>query len=91
MEKMQKSNPVGPSEYWTARVDYSILKEDIKINENAELRYKGKDASKTQSEFVMVCPEYHGVMMMDKLDAERALVIRKDAQGAVNLQVLPLP
>jgi hypothetical protein len=91
MEKMQKNNPVGPSEYWTARVDYSILKEDTKINENAELRYKGKDASKTQSEFVMVCPEYHGVMMMDKLDAERALVIRKDAQGAVNLQVLPLP
>ena len=32
-----------------------------------------------------------GVMLMDQLDTERALVIRKDDKGAVNLQVLPLP
>jgi hypothetical protein len=91
MGQMQKNNPVGPSEYWTARVDHDILQENEMINERALLRYKGKDASKTDTNRVLVCPEYHGVMLMAKLDAARALVIRKDAQGAFNLEVLPLP
>jgi hypothetical protein len=91
MAAMQKSNPVGPSEYWTCRVDQDIMQETEKINEKALLRYEGAKASQSTTTRAIICPEYHGVMLMAKLDAERAVVIRKDAQGAVSLEVLPLP
>jgi hypothetical protein len=90
MGMMQKSNPVGPSPYWTAKVDHSILGETEKINENA-LRRVGNKASESKTDRALVVPEYHGVVMMDRLDADRALVIRTDDKGSFRLEVLPLP
>jgi len=90
MAMMQKSNPVGPSPYWTAKVDHSILGETEKINEKA-LRRVANKASESKTDRAVIVPEYHGVVMMDRLDAERALVIRTDDKGAFNLAVLPLP
>jgi hypothetical protein len=89
MGAMQKSNPVGPSEYWTAKVDFDLLKETKNVNKNALWRTKVK-ANVSQTERATVANDYHGVTHMDQLDSERALVIRKDEKG-VRLQVLPLP
>jgi hypothetical protein len=91
MAGFQKSDPVGPSEYWTARVDYDILQETDKINERALQRTAKGKASQSSTDRAIVVASFHGVMLMDRLDADRALVIRKDDKGAVNLQVLPLP
>jgi hypothetical protein len=90
MGGFQKSDPVGPSEFWTAKVDHTILQEADKINEKALRRIKGK-ASESVTDRAIVVADFHGVMLMDKLDSERAVVLRKDDKGAINLQVLPLP
>jgi hypothetical protein len=91
MGQMQKNNPVGPSEFWTAKVDFTILTETEKVNQKALWRIdpKGK-ASVSVTDRAEIVPTFHGVTHMGQLDAERALVIRKDDKG-VNLQVLPLP
>ena len=93
MGQMQKNNPVGPSPYWTAKVQHGILAENEKINEKAALRLGGKQgkASESKTDLAAIVPEYHGVVMMDKLDAQRALVIRTDDKGGYTLAVLPLP
>jgi hypothetical protein len=89
MEKMQSSNPVGPSQYWTAKVDFDLLKETKNVNKDALWRTKAK-ANVSQTERATVANDYHGVTHMDQLDGERALVIRTDVKGT-RLQVLPLP
>jgi hypothetical protein len=89
MGQMQKSNPVGPSEYWTAKVDFTILQETQLVNTKALWRTKGR-ANTSDTDRAQVVPTFHGVMHMCQLDGERALVLRKDDKG-VNLQVLPLP
>ncbi|HWY88770.1 MAG TPA: hypothetical protein VNX28_18810 [Gemmataceae bacterium] len=93
MGGMQKNNPVGPSPYWTAKVDYTILGETEKINDKALWRFNPKSgkASVSETERALVVPEYHGVVMMDRLDADRAIVIRTDDKGGFSLAVLPLP
>ncbi len=87
---MHAKNPVGPSPYWTAKVDYDILKETEKINEKALWRVKAK-ASESLTDRAIVAADYHGVTHMDRLDRERALVIQTDAKGGLSLKVLPLP
>jgi hypothetical protein len=89
MGAMQKSNPVGPSEFWTAKVDFTILTENEKVNQAALWRTKGK-ANTSQTDRAEIVATFHGVTHMGQLDAERALVIRKDDRG-INLEVLPLP
>ena len=89
MGQMQKSNPVGPSEFWTAKVDFTILSEMDKVNKNALWRTTGK-ANTSTTDRAQIVPTFHGVTHMGQLDTERALVIRKDDKG-VSLQVLPLP
>jgi hypothetical protein len=89
MGQMQKSNPVGPSEYWTAKVDFNILQETQLVNTKALWRTRGK-ANTSETDRAQVVPAFHGVSHMSQLDPERALVIRKDDKG-VNLQVLALP
>ena len=89
MGQMQKSNPVGPSEYWTAKVDFNLLKETELVNTKALWRTKGK-ANTSETDRAQVVPTFHGVTHMGQLDAERALVLRKVNSG-VNLQVLELP
>lgn len=90
-----KGNPVGPSPYWTAKVDQAILRETSKINENAIWRVakKGKASEplKESLPFVSVIPEYFGVTHMDKLDRERALVVQLNDKGVADLRVLQLP
>jgi hypothetical protein len=89
MGQMQKSNPVGPSEFWTAKVDFTILSEMDKVNKNALWRTTGK-ANTSTTDRAQIVPTFHGVTHMGQLDAEHALVIRKEDKG-VSLQVLPLP
>jgi hypothetical protein len=89
MGQMQKSNPVGPSEYWTAKVDFNLLQETQMVNTKALWRTHGK-ANTSETDRAQVVPTFHGVTHMGQLDSERALVLRKDDKG-VNLQVLPLP
>jgi hypothetical protein len=89
MEMMQGKNPVGPSPYWTAKVDFDLLKETKNVNKTALWRTKTK-ASISETERATVASGFHGVMHMDKLDGERAVVIRTDEKG-LRLQVLPLP
>lgn len=83
-------NPVGPSPYWTAKVDYTILRESEKINDKALWRIKGK-ASENLTDRAAPAPDYFGVVHMDKLNAQNALVIRTDDKGGFSLAVLPLP
>jgi hypothetical protein len=86
-----KEDPVGPSPYWTAKVDYEILKETNKINKDALRRTAGKGkASESVTDRAVIVPSFHGVVVMSKLDEERALVIRNN-KGAVSLEVVPLP
>jgi len=92
MAGMQKSNPVGPSPYWTAKVTQNILDETEKVNEKAITRIpKGGKAADNKSDQAVVVPEFSGVVMMDRLDNERALVMRTDDKGGFSLAVLPLP
>src|SRR5207245_5809106 len=80
MGAMQKSNPVGPSEYWTAKVDYTILTETEKINKNALWRTSGK-ANVSTTDRAEVVQTFHGVTHMGQLHAEQAAVIRQDGTG----------
>lgn len=84
------NNPAGPSEYWTARVELDVLKETNKINEKAVWRTKGK-ANKSDIDTAIIAADFHGVMQMDLLDNERALVIRKDDKGGIHLNLVNLP
>ncbi len=85
-----KQNPVGPSPYWTAKVDHNILQEAEKVNEKAIWRVKNK-ASESLTDLALVVPEYHGVVAMDRLTDQDALVIRTDDKGGFSMAVLPLP
>jgi hypothetical protein len=85
-----KRDPVGPSPYWTVKVDQTILQEAEKVNQKALRRVKGK-ASVSMTDRAVVVPEYHGVVLMDRFDAQNALVVRTDDKGAMDLAVLPLP
>src|SRR5262249_7020813 len=92
--KFGGKNPVGPSPYWTAKVDQSILREGTLINEKAIWRIKkgakASEPTKESAPYVSVATEYHGVMQMDRLDRERALVLQAGDKG-LNLKVLALP
>ncbi len=80
--------PVGPSPYWTARVDYDLLSETKNVNKDALVRVDGKYRSVTKR--AIVVPEYHGVTHVDKLDDMRAVVIRGGTNG-LSLEVIALP
>ena len=90
MKPFQAKDPVGPSPYWTAKVDYNILAETTNINQKALKRTAGK-ASESKTDRAVVVPSFHGVMHMDRLDTTRAVVIRTDDKDGVSLAVLPLP
>jgi len=90
MAQMHKNNPVGPSPHWVAKVDANILKEMEKVNQKAIWRVKGK-ADKSLTEIALVVPEFHGVVAMDRINDQDALVIRTDDKGGFSLAVLPLP
>jgi hypothetical protein len=87
-----KQNPVGPSPYWTAKVDYDILLESQKINEKALRRVQDRDkASISRTDRAQVVADFHGVVHMDRLGSDHVLVIRTDDKKGMSLGVLPLP
>lgn len=83
-----KTRPFGPSPYWTARIDLDVFNEESKLNDKAlERLSKGKPAT----EKVKMIEGYHGVVHLDRLDATRALVIKKDEKTGWTLEALDLP
>lgn len=87
-----KFGKIGSSPFWTAKVEHGILAENEAINEKAIVRAPRKaDPNATTTQRAVVVPEFQGVAMMDRLDADRALVLRSDDKGGLSLAVLPLP
>src|SRR5262249_19114247 len=68
--------PVGPSPYWTVCFDRELLVGREKVNEKALWRVD-RDL-KPLTERIRVVEDFHGVVHMDKLDAGRALTLKKD-------------
>lgn len=79
-----------PSAYWAAKVDHTLLKETVNVNEKAPWRVGGK-GSVTLTDRVFVAKEYFGTTYMDQLDNARAIVIRDTDKKGQDLRVLPLP
>jgi hypothetical protein len=80
--------PFGRSPYWTARVDLDLLRTSDKINTKAVRRLDNKGQPATDR--IKMVEEYAGVVHMDRLDNDNALVLRKDEKGLA-LMALPLP
>ena len=81
--------PFGPSPYWTVRFERDLLAEKEKVNQNA-IRRLGK-GYKPITDRIKMIEEYHGVMHMDLLDERRALVLRTNENGRVDLEPVALP
>lgn len=79
--------PFGPSPYWTVKFEQSLLLGDENVNEEAVRRLKGYEPI---TDRIQMVEAYHGVMQMDRLDKDRALVIRSTESG-LDLEPLPLP
>ena len=77
-----------PSGYWVAKVDHTLLKETVNVNENAPWRV-GK-GSASLADRVFVAKDYFGTLHMDQLDNARAIVLR-EADKSLKLSVLALP
>jgi hypothetical protein len=84
-----KQRPFGPSPHWTVRIDADLLRENEKVNEKAQHRIDGKNQPLTDR--MAMIEAYHGVVHMDKLDREQALVLREDGKGGFILGPLALP
>ena len=69
------------------KFEQGILAEDAAINETALRRLKGYDSA---TDRVQMVEAFHGVMQMDKLGEDRAVVLRK-TDGGIDLEVLTLP
>ncbi len=74
--------PFGTSPYWVVKLDFNVLAEREKINQKAQRR------NVKAGEFMVGA--YDGVMLMDKLDSERAMVVR-NTKGAISLEAVALP
>ena len=81
--------PVGPSPYWTVRFERDLLGEKENVNEKATWRIDKE--RKPITDRIVFIDAYNGVTQMDQLDAGRALVVRMNAAGGVDLEALPLP
>lgn len=81
-------SPFGWSPYWTAKIDMALLAEQKQLNEKAYRRLAAENKANPR---VVMVEEYLGVMMMDKLDASRALAVRKEKDDSLTLLPLPLP
>ena len=80
--------PYGWSPYVTFRMELGLLDEREKLNESALYRLAG---TKPATDRIRLVEEYFGVMHLDRLDKNRAVVIRQLPNGAKELAVLPLP
>lgn len=79
--------PISPGPYWTCRFNLDLLANNEKVNEEAVRR----DIKTPEDPAISMVPEFHGVMHMDRLDAGRALVVRKGADDSLDLEAVALP
>jgi hypothetical protein len=80
-----------PSAYWVAKVDHTLLKETVNVNEKAPWRIGGKNTSVKLTDRVSVADQYYGTINMDQLDATRAVLVRDTGKGGRDLAVVVLP
>ncbi len=83
-------NPVGSSPFWACKVDHDLLEETTNVNDKALWRVKG-DAKKGLTDRAVPAEAYFGVVHMDRLNTEKALVLRNGDKEVLNLKVLDLP
>lgn len=83
-----KNRPFGWSPYVTFRMDAGLFAEAEKLNEKAVLRLAG---DKPATDRISIVAEFEGTIHLDKLDKERALVVKEEKEGGLTLAVLPLP
>lgn len=81
--------PFGPSPYWTVRFERGLLGQNDKTNENATLRLTSDFQPATER--ITYVDAYNGVVQMDQLDDSRALVLRTDGKGRLDLEAVALP
>lgn len=81
--------PFGPSPYWTVRFEQSLLNGDANVNKEAHRRLGS--GYKPITDRMSMVETYHGVAQMDRLDKDRALVLRVTDGGDFDLEPLPLP
>lgn len=84
-----QKRPYGPSPYWTVRFDRDLLGETTNVNEKALFRLASNSEPATPK--AQMIDTFHGVTQMDLLDGGRALVLRLDASGRVDLEPVALP
>jgi hypothetical protein len=90
MNTKRKFKPqIGPTPFWTVRVDFDILAETQEINEKALRRVDKKYQPVTDR--AVIVETFHGVTLMDKLDDTQAITVRTNEKGQLNLEVLALP
>jgi hypothetical protein len=78
----------GPSPFFTVRMDLGLLGENEKVNQQALLRLNSE--GKPATDRIQVVEDYRGVIHLDRLDKDRALVVRQDGKG-LTLTALALP
>jgi hypothetical protein len=83
-----KNKPFGWSPYVTFRMESGLFGEAEKLNEKATLRLTG---DKPATDKITIVAEYEGAIHLDKLDKERALVVKEEKEGGLTLAALPLP
>lgn len=83
-----KRRPFGPSPYWTVKFEQGLLSGSQQTNEQAVRRLKGDYQPATDR--IQLVADYHGVVQMDRLGDDRAVVLRAGKQG-MSLDVLALP
>jgi hypothetical protein len=84
-----QKRPFGPSPYWTVRFERSLLGDNEKVNEQAVQRLTQDYQPATDR--IQFIDSFNGVMQMDQLDDRRALVLRTDGQGRLDLEAVELP
>ena len=90
IRRFHARQPIGPSPYWAVRFERNLLMGKDNVNQKALWRVKKGTVEPTSDQF-KVLEDYHGVMLMDKLDGGRALTIKDDGKGNQTLVALALP
>ncbi len=83
-----KSKPFGWSPYVTFRMESGLFAENEKLNDKAILRLTG---DKPATDKITIVAEFEGTIHLDKLDKERALVVKEEKEGGLTLAAIPLP
>jgi hypothetical protein len=88
-DRFHKRAPIGPSQYWVARINMEMFDEEANINEKAQ--WRADKELKPITDKVKVVEAFHGVAHMDRLNDKQALVLKHDAKGGSTLAALDLP